>query len=614
MAESTKNMTVGAGNASASVTATVTDQMPGVPCPTSPGYEYTGMRYVPVFADPPEWSSANSYEPLEIVIHKGNSYTSKTFVPVGIDISNEDFWALTGNYNAQVEQYRQEVKALQNNLNNNYSRVFATHQDMIASDKLIAGTTVKTMGYYAAGDSGGTVYSVTATQPSVPFEKIGDLYVHIADPTVVTPEMFGAKGDGATGDTVPILAAIEYPGSRYIVFGNKTYAAEDEIAVYEQRHKVIMFNGATIKGIKGSKMGGGALFVIYGKRGGVDSVDSIDPLTMTTDITVIGGIFDPGDPTGDTNCLGAGGGASNVRFINTICINSHRKAYAPQSIYDNVSIENACFINCRSGLEAGMGRNFTAKNITIITDGSTNNATSSDKAPIFGVNVANVSNVLIENVTVKGYETSLTSSTSSSENVVLTNCNFDGGKVSISNSGTKMDKCVLTATSLTLYLFIEKEHVLSNCIINASGGITINSDDGGLVRFLDCVITTGLNASNNVTTVANTMFSGCTVHCASGVFIRPTLADRIITVENCKVDGCTDFIRATINNENGGISCFGNHVVNTGYAYALYSGQSSVNVSSFGNFFASASYYAADGKEPAMYVDSANGVLKSKVA
>lgn len=119
MAESTKNMTVGAGSASASVTATVTDRMPGVPCPTSPGYEYTGMRYVPVFADPPEWSSANSYEPLEIVIHEGNSYTSKTFVPVGIDISNEDFWALTGNYNAQVEQYRQEVLAFDGRITKN---------------------------------------------------------------------------------------------------------------------------------------------------------------------------------------------------------------------------------------------------------------------------------------------------------------------------------------------------------------------------------------------------------------------------------------------------------------------------------------------------------------
>lgn len=125
MAESTKNMTVGAGNASASVTATVTDRMPGVPCPATPGYTYTGMRYVPVFADPAEWSSANSYEPLEIVIHEGNSYTSKTFVPVGIDISNEDFWALTGNYNAQVEQYRQEVLAFDGRITKNANDIAA---------------------------------------------------------------------------------------------------------------------------------------------------------------------------------------------------------------------------------------------------------------------------------------------------------------------------------------------------------------------------------------------------------------------------------------------------------------------------------------------------------
>ena len=130
MAESTKNMTVGAGSASASVTATVTDQMPAVPCPTSPGYEYTGMRYVPVFADPPEWSSANSYEPLEIVIHKGNSYTSKSFVPVGIDISNSAYWALTGNYNAQVEQYRQEVMAFDGRITKNANDIAAVKTDV----------------------------------------------------------------------------------------------------------------------------------------------------------------------------------------------------------------------------------------------------------------------------------------------------------------------------------------------------------------------------------------------------------------------------------------------------------------------------------------------------
>ena len=73
--------------------------------------EYVGARYVPLFATPLEWSNAGSYEPLTIVQHEGNSYTSRQFVPVGIDISNEDYWALTGNYNAQIEQYRQEVSA-----------------------------------------------------------------------------------------------------------------------------------------------------------------------------------------------------------------------------------------------------------------------------------------------------------------------------------------------------------------------------------------------------------------------------------------------------------------------------------------------------------------------
>lgn len=137
MAESTKNMTVGAGSASASVTATVTDRMPGVPCPTSPGYEYTGMRYVPVFADPPEWSSANSYEPLEIVIHQGNSYTSKTFVPDGIDISNPQYWALTGNYNAQVEQYRQEVLKFDGRINANAQAIVNLKGELLSQKHMV---------------------------------------------------------------------------------------------------------------------------------------------------------------------------------------------------------------------------------------------------------------------------------------------------------------------------------------------------------------------------------------------------------------------------------------------------------------------------------------------
>ena len=76
--------------------------------------QYIGARYVPIFGRKGEtsieWDNTAPYEPLTIVLHQGNSYTSRQYVPVGIDILNEAFWANTGNYNAQIEQYRQTVE------------------------------------------------------------------------------------------------------------------------------------------------------------------------------------------------------------------------------------------------------------------------------------------------------------------------------------------------------------------------------------------------------------------------------------------------------------------------------------------------------------------------
>lgn len=71
--------------------------------------EYVGARYVPVFANPPEWNDTRGYEPLTIVLHEGNSFTSTQYVPTGVDISNTEYWLETGNWNAQIEAYRQEV-------------------------------------------------------------------------------------------------------------------------------------------------------------------------------------------------------------------------------------------------------------------------------------------------------------------------------------------------------------------------------------------------------------------------------------------------------------------------------------------------------------------------
>ena len=77
--------------------------------------QYIGPRIVPLFGrkgeDSIEWDNTGAYEPLTVVLYQGNSYTSRQYVPVGVEITNQAFWAITGNFNAQVEQYRRETAA-----------------------------------------------------------------------------------------------------------------------------------------------------------------------------------------------------------------------------------------------------------------------------------------------------------------------------------------------------------------------------------------------------------------------------------------------------------------------------------------------------------------------
>lgn len=90
--------------------------------------QYVGARYVPLFADPLEWSDTIGYEPLTVVLHEGSSYTSRQSVPVGIDIGNTTYWAETGNYNAQIEAYRQEVQAYDGRITANANAIAAETQ------------------------------------------------------------------------------------------------------------------------------------------------------------------------------------------------------------------------------------------------------------------------------------------------------------------------------------------------------------------------------------------------------------------------------------------------------------------------------------------------------
>lgn len=171
--------------------------------------QYVGARYVPLFAEPLEWDKTKAYEPLTIVLYQGNSYTSRQYVPANVEITNDAFWAETGNYNAQVEQYRQEVKSFDGRITANTQAIDneknrATEaenkltQDLeaeinratAAEEKLsldfntrvkhyanvsqlkndadiLAGTVAITEGFYKSGDGGDGIYAITNTEDAV---------------------------------------------------------------------------------------------------------------------------------------------------------------------------------------------------------------------------------------------------------------------------------------------------------------------------------------------------------------------------------------------------------------------------------------------------------------
>ena len=96
---------------------------------------YVGHRYVPLIMG--EWDKSIQYEGLSIVTYQGTSYTSKKRVPVGIDILNEEYWTVTGNYNTQVEEYRQEVRRMGEYVDTEVTELnkdFNDHKELITND------------------------------------------------------------------------------------------------------------------------------------------------------------------------------------------------------------------------------------------------------------------------------------------------------------------------------------------------------------------------------------------------------------------------------------------------------------------------------------------------
>nr|DAW66795.1 MAG TPA: hypothetical protein [Caudoviricetes sp.] len=125
------------------------------PCPPPPfkggTSMYIGARYVPIFADPVEWDDAREYEPLTIVVHNGDCYTSKCYVPKGAQLppypeGQTKYWVKTSDYNYQfadlkktvtdlsrlVEQFQKDNERFTELINGWNEKVIQWEKDMVA--------------------------------------------------------------------------------------------------------------------------------------------------------------------------------------------------------------------------------------------------------------------------------------------------------------------------------------------------------------------------------------------------------------------------------------------------------------------------------------------------
>lgn len=103
--------------------------------------KYIGARYVPKLMG--RWSDSIAYEPLMIVQDEiGNSFTSKSNVPVGTPLSDTKYWVQTGNYNGQIGNLETLIDLVTNGLNQEISQ--RKESDNELNNKLLEETTNRT--------------------------------------------------------------------------------------------------------------------------------------------------------------------------------------------------------------------------------------------------------------------------------------------------------------------------------------------------------------------------------------------------------------------------------------------------------------------------------------
>ena len=186
--------------------------------------QYIGARYVPKFSDKNDgvWDNAYSYEPLEIVKHGNDFYTSKKPVPVGTQINDTNYWVLTGDYNGAIAYLSERVSMLERiktvDTRNDISTTICNAGDIINTKNCYAGDGIDST-WIAESGMGNGYTSITLTN---------GLKASLVHGNTIHAHMIGAFPNDADCEGA-INYALENIDNVNILFGKGTYTFTENI-------------------------------------------------------------------------------------------------------------------------------------------------------------------------------------------------------------------------------------------------------------------------------------------------------------------------------------------------------------------------------------------------
>lgn len=236
--------------------------------------QYVGARYVPILFNDgqggSEWQPNTYYEPLTIVTYNNASYTSRQPVSasIGNPVENGEYWAMTGEFNAQFISVQEDIASIQSVL------------------KTLA---VSVKDYGAKGD--GVTDDTVAIQKCIDEQKYGVVYFppgkYIITSSLILHPLTVYMGDGAKVSTIRMTGGAS--GAVFKSFQWDEYRAALYPTVQNNNHIESFkgLSGSSFCQIRGLSIDGG----MYGQDGATlrssgDGIDFIGSCLTMDDVEV----------------------------------------------------------------------------------------------------------------------------------------------------------------------------------------------------------------------------------------------------------------------------------------------------------------------------------------